>query len=337
MTSPTLSIVIPTYNRAELLRFLLESIVSDFPTWPKDLQLVIMDNASTDGTAAVIEEFVDRGIPLESRRHSENLGMDANLAACFEVATGDYFWQLGDDELLYKGTAQYVLNFCRVNDFGLLHIDSAPLVAGQQVEQSQRLAPADKRCSALDSAQMIRSANVYLTFISANVINRAAILKLNAGFDPRWEMKTHVPQMAWICDVLKVHTVHYHCKAPLFGALHGNTGGYKLIEVFCVNFVSIVRKRLGQQFPAAGRITANSVLLRLLPAELMAKVESKAQSNEFVYEDVTGELDKVYGKSIYYRALVRPLLSGSLAKRRGFFFATRLFNRVDRMLGYRLL
>ena len=53
---PLLSICIPTYNRAEILRRTLAKITSD-KDFDEDIEIVISDNASTDNTQKVCQEF----------------------------------------------------------------------------------------------------------------------------------------------------------------------------------------------------------------------------------------------------------------------------------------
>ena len=59
-SQPSLSICIPTYNRADILKKALESICSDpaFLT-TKEIEVVISDNASTDRTRLVSQYFVN--------------------------------------------------------------------------------------------------------------------------------------------------------------------------------------------------------------------------------------------------------------------------------------
>jgi cellulose synthase/poly-beta-1,6-N-acetylglucosamine synthase-like glycosyltransferase len=56
-TGPTVSVTIPTYNRAELLRRALESVVQQ--TY-EPLEIIVIDDGSTDHTAAVVADFGER-------------------------------------------------------------------------------------------------------------------------------------------------------------------------------------------------------------------------------------------------------------------------------------
>jgi glycosyltransferase involved in cell wall biosynthesis len=90
------TIGIPTYNRAALLRETLDSVLSQTRT---DFRVVVSDNASDDDTSAVVESFQDSRIQYV--RHRENVGMVANLNHLIGLATTDYLLLLPDDDVLY--------------------------------------------------------------------------------------------------------------------------------------------------------------------------------------------------------------------------------------------
>ncbi len=334
-STPLLAITIPTYNRGELLGILLDSIARDFPRLPADLEVVVLDNASTDDTKAQVQRRMDAGLPVRLVHNSTNIGMDGNLAACFEVTNAKYLWQIGDDEVLHAGACRYVLDFARTHDFGLLHIESVGFTKGQQYKQFTRRIAAAVDVRELSSAELFRRANIYLTFISANVINRHAIQAVEPNFDPRAEMNTFLPQMAWIYGVLKASPRHFHIRTPLFGALGGNTSGYRLIEVFGVNLLAITQRQLGASMPGARQTMANAVLTRLLPSELMSLSRAKDSGvNRFESEDLLQVLNQAFGNNFFLRWSTKPMLSTSAWRRRAAFFLVRVFNKLNRLTNY---
>ncbi len=79
------SICIPQYNRTVELRQVLEDILSQ--TYA-DFELLIVDDASTQDTQAVLKEFDDSRIRYF--RNPQNLGLYPNFNRCVELASGDY-------------------------------------------------------------------------------------------------------------------------------------------------------------------------------------------------------------------------------------------------------
>ncbi len=102
------TIAIVTYNRSGLLTKLLESITA---MDPKPGHVVIVDNASTDDTTAVVESFRERlGTELVYRRLDENTGGSGGFSEGMRVAYelgSTWIWLMDDDvEVLPDGLAK---------------------------------------------------------------------------------------------------------------------------------------------------------------------------------------------------------------------------------------
>ena len=93
MTSLTAAIV--TYNRSAYLARIIPTILAQ--TF-RDFELLVLDNASTDDTAAVVRSFADPRIRY--LRHDENIGGCGNLNAAIDTATSEFLVILHDDDLL---------------------------------------------------------------------------------------------------------------------------------------------------------------------------------------------------------------------------------------------
>jgi glycosyltransferase involved in cell wall biosynthesis len=91
------SIGLPTYNRVELLGKAVDSVLAQTH---RDVELIVSDNASTDGTEALCRERAARDDRLRYIRQPVNLGPTANFNAVLEAARGDYFMWLSDDDWL---------------------------------------------------------------------------------------------------------------------------------------------------------------------------------------------------------------------------------------------
>ena len=92
--APIASILLVTYNRLGMLKECISSILTN--TGGMDWELIVWDNASTDGTG----EYLDATIAAHPRArliHSkENIGMNA-YAACVRLARGEYLLCIDDD------------------------------------------------------------------------------------------------------------------------------------------------------------------------------------------------------------------------------------------------
>lgn len=94
-TAPTVSIGLPVYNGASYLETALDSIVRQTYT---DIEVVISDNASTDDTQRICEEFAAADPRIRYSRNSVNEGARYNFNKVFDLSTGEYFkWASHDD------------------------------------------------------------------------------------------------------------------------------------------------------------------------------------------------------------------------------------------------
>jgi len=74
--NPLVSVVIPTYNRRDLLLETIESVIAQtYANW----ELIIADDGSTDDTKAAVQSFHDNRIRYYYSRHSANLGKIRNF------------------------------------------------------------------------------------------------------------------------------------------------------------------------------------------------------------------------------------------------------------------
>ncbi len=97
--SPLLSICIPTYSRARLLRNCLRSALASAAGHEDLVEICVSDNGSADGTAQVVEE-ASRAGRLKSRRSERNLGIPRNFLHVVAMAKGEFVWLVGDDDLV---------------------------------------------------------------------------------------------------------------------------------------------------------------------------------------------------------------------------------------------
>jgi hypothetical protein len=108
--NPLLSICIPTYNRANRLRVMLQALLPQVVNQASKVEVLISDNASMDRTIDRVDEAKSVH-PLRYSRNASNLGAIANiLKLTTELARGEFVWVLGDDDLLLPNALSMVLD-----------------------------------------------------------------------------------------------------------------------------------------------------------------------------------------------------------------------------------
>jgi GT2 family glycosyltransferase len=95
---PAASVIIPAYNRADLLAQAMESVLAQTMA---DLELIVVDDGSTDNTPAVLASYGDKLIALRQ----DNAGPGAARNAGIARAAGRYVCFLDSDDLWFPWTA----------------------------------------------------------------------------------------------------------------------------------------------------------------------------------------------------------------------------------------
>ncbi len=94
---PLVSIGIPVYNGASYLRETLNAILAQ--TY-KNIEIIISDNSSSDGTELICQEYSNLDSRISYYRHPENRGVVANFQFLLDKSKGEYFsWAAADDRL----------------------------------------------------------------------------------------------------------------------------------------------------------------------------------------------------------------------------------------------
>jgi len=115
---PRVSIVIPTFNRASLLRSAIESVLGQDFT---DVCLIVADDASTDETSEVVASFADQRIHY-LRQPYDLGGWLPNSNSAYRCVDSEFVGWMGDDDQMLPGAlSRAVAAFDAHPSVGLVH------------------------------------------------------------------------------------------------------------------------------------------------------------------------------------------------------------------------
>jgi len=118
-TFPLVSILIITYNSASFVRPCLDSLLEN-TSWPR-YEVILVDNASSDQSAALVQEYAERDSRLRLIRVDQNLGFAGGNNRAAHEAHGDYLIFLNIDTMVTGGwIGRLVRHFERDLSMGLL-------------------------------------------------------------------------------------------------------------------------------------------------------------------------------------------------------------------------
>jgi GT2 family glycosyltransferase len=103
------SVTIVTYNSGRFIRRCLESVLDQ--KYPR-MEVIVVDNASTDGTCDILEQFEER---VQLVYNEENIGFAAAQNQAIRLSSGDWILTLNPDVLLLPGFVQTLVDAGRTD------------------------------------------------------------------------------------------------------------------------------------------------------------------------------------------------------------------------------
>ena len=89
-----ISVIIPVYNVEKYLDKCISSVLKQNMT---DFEIIICDDASTDGSLKIIENYKKKDSRIKSITHKENQGLSVSRNDGMEIASGEYIFFLDSD------------------------------------------------------------------------------------------------------------------------------------------------------------------------------------------------------------------------------------------------
>ncbi len=118
---PRISVVIPAYNHERFIGPAIDSVLNQ--TWT-DLELIIVDDGSTDNTAKVIEAYDD---PRLSYTWQENQDAFNTINRGMSLARGEYIAILNSDDIYTLDRLETLLAFAEQNQSACVITDVIPI------------------------------------------------------------------------------------------------------------------------------------------------------------------------------------------------------------------
>ena len=248
---PLLTIAIPTYNRAEILKQLLSELAGQLENDPR-VELIVCDNASPDATQAVVDEYRKCGLAMLYVRNESNLGADRNILQCFSRAGGKYVLVLGDDDYILPGGLAKLLQILSGDEeYDLVYLP--PRSSWGAKRGSQPRSVCNFRVATADPVRFSRIVTVTgdLINISTIVTNKDRVSDVMPESCEDM-IGSHVIQLAWVFSALGRARQCLIADDDIVRCGRGRPhGGFNAASVFVVNYVKAMDLWLG---PAQSRL-----------------------------------------------------------------------------------
>ena len=102
-----ISVIINVYNREKFIGKCIESVINQ--TY-KNLEILIINDGSTDNTLKICESYKDERIRIIT---TENLGLSLSRNVGIDNAKGEYLYFIDSDDFVENDVIEYLYNLCK--------------------------------------------------------------------------------------------------------------------------------------------------------------------------------------------------------------------------------
>lgn len=195
--APSVSVVVPVYNGAEFIDATIQSILAQTFS---DFELVVSDNASTDGTWEALQRYAAEPRVRLTRLDSTIPAAD-NFNHVTNLATGEFVKLVCADDVLYPDNLEVLVRELTAHPSALLAVSSRDVIdpAGKIVLRNRGLAGLRGEVSASEAVRrsVVAGTNIYGEPPSA-LFRRAALIDAG-GWDRRFP---YLMDLVTYCAVL---------------------------------------------------------------------------------------------------------------------------------------
>ena len=229
--NPILTIAIPTYNRKKYLKECLDHVI---PQVGEDIELIVCDNASEDGTDEFMEYYCQKYSFIKYLRNKKNIGPDGNFLRCLREGKGEFIHLLSDDDILLDGSINEIknciLNYHNLSFIYLNHIGFEGKFNVAKCTNSTNSFFNDKENILFNNKNLvIEYLWIYATFVSSMIFNKKIFEKIDY---PEQYLGTYLLQAHILFNVISIKENCVLISKTCIAARGENSGGYNVYKVF---------------------------------------------------------------------------------------------------------
>ena len=178
---PSVSVIIPCYNREQYLGFAIQSVLAQTYT---DFELIIVDDGSTDGSGEIARQFASQDsriklLTLIRPIKDKNRGAVNALITGFDAARGEFVCQVDSDDILECDALKLTIQALKENpEWGMVYTNY------KEINANGKVVGIGHRCSIPYSKERILTQFMVFHFR----LIRKSIYNTVGGFDPEIDL-----------------------------------------------------------------------------------------------------------------------------------------------------
>lgn len=139
--SPKVSIILPTYNGQQYIKKSIESCLNQ--TY-QNIELIIVDDASTDETPNIIRQYAERDSRIRAITNKKNKKLPGSLNIGHEACSGDLITWTSDDNFYRDDAIEIMANYLQTHlDIGMVYSDYWIIDSNEEIIKEVKVSPVE--------------------------------------------------------------------------------------------------------------------------------------------------------------------------------------------------
>lgn len=233
--APLVSVIIPTYNRADLLPRAVDSILAQTLT---DFELIVIDDGSTDDTQRILNVYAQQDKRVKVLINEHNCGVSCARNKGLASARGTYVSMLDSDDYAMADMLERQVRYMRKHPelaavtgdyYSLDSFDTVPPVAPRTVVFNHfKMTPAQVRVNHLFTSTLSQSGACYKKdFLDKNAVYYNETFASAEDYDFFRQILMHRGLIAWANEVWTINRVHFSHDKAYYQNMHRNSSHVK--------------------------------------------------------------------------------------------------------------
>ena len=183
------------FNGAATLRTVLDALLGQSFS---DFEIIVSDNASTDGTDLICQRYQAMDPRIRCIRQKQNLGAEANFCYVFEQARGEYFMWAAADDVRSPDFLEVNIAFLRAHP-DYVASTSPVRFRGEDFDEirmgDRSLASSDRYRRIVDFFRSWHANGRFYSVIRSSAVRRWQQLESSSFFGADWTLVTHLASL----------------------------------------------------------------------------------------------------------------------------------------------
>lgn len=182
---PLVTVALSTYNVAEYLPQMLDDVLSQTYS---NLEVLCIDDASTDGTWEIIEEYAARDSRIKPLRQPENRGLAVSRTRALDLACGEWILMADGDDKIAPDLIEKAVNAAQAADADMVIWDYCEFVSPDEIPSAAGVPSKLHKVNPSDKLSLLR----FMAFTWIRLVRTEVMRRLGITF-PEGRTKQDIP------------------------------------------------------------------------------------------------------------------------------------------------